>query len=275
MMLASWRIRRQLARTGDVVRWASIVAGPSEFWTITVWRSRHDMQEFMRSGAHDHIMWLFSRWLRSFWLMRWRPGPAEIGAWRGLALAQPDRDGERGPAADREALERALDHLPRLKAATAADGAARYESTPYARRRREEVGGAGGAVVALSSTPLGTLGALRAVLRLRQAALRQDPPQRAAVGVGRRGEAYLLVLWRDRDAATRFMASPELRALSRRFGDRCWANEWRPENEFGHWDGLRLRRARQHYGIAVPAEALAAADPERPGPAAGSRKRAR
>ena len=70
MMLASLRIRRQLARTGNVVRWASIVAGPSEFWTITVWRSRHDMQEFMRSCAYDEFMWLLSKWLASFWLMR-------------------------------------------------------------------------------------------------------------------------------------------------------------------------------------------------------------
>jgi len=88
MMIASLRVRRQLRRDTQVVRWASIVASPSEFWTITVWKSRHDMQEFMRSGAHDEIMWLFSKWLQSFWLMRWRPGPNETGAWKGLNMGR-------------------------------------------------------------------------------------------------------------------------------------------------------------------------------------------
>jgi heme-degrading monooxygenase HmoA len=56
MLLASWQVRRQLTRTAGLVHSASLVAGPTEFWTITVWRSRHAMQEFMRSGAHGRIM---------------------------------------------------------------------------------------------------------------------------------------------------------------------------------------------------------------------------
>ena len=82
MMIASLRVRAQLRRDTGVVRWASIVASPSEFWTITVWRSRHEMQEFMRSGVHDDILWLFSKWLQSFWLMRWRPGPSRWASGR-------------------------------------------------------------------------------------------------------------------------------------------------------------------------------------------------
>src|ERR1700722_6468402 len=148
MMLATLRIRRQLADAPGLVRWASVVAGPTEFWTVTVWDSRHDMQEFMRSGAHERIMWLFSDWLESFWLMRWRPGPEETGTWNGTSLAQPEPAYENAPNAARHAaLALALEHRPRLKAATGADGAATYESTPFARRRRAEVGHAGGAVV--------------------------------------------------------------------------------------------------------------------------------
>jgi hypothetical protein len=88
MLLATLRVRRQLARTPGIVRWVSLVTGPREFWTITVWRSRREMQEFMRSGAHGEIMWLLSRWLSSFWLMRWGGGEREIGSWDGLSLAR-------------------------------------------------------------------------------------------------------------------------------------------------------------------------------------------
>ena len=264
MMIASSRIRRQLARTGDVVRWASVVAGPTEFWTITVWRSRHDMQEFMRSGAHDDIMWLFSRWLESFWLMRWRPGPAEVGSWRGLTMAreEPDYEREIFQPAGKEALQQALEHLPMLKAATGADGAACYESSAYARKRREEVGRAGGAVVHVKTSPAETLSALRALYRLRGEARRHGDLVRSAVGVGRPGEVYLLAVWRDRPGAQRLLASPQLEDISSRWGDGAWANEWLPENEFGHWDGVRLRRTRSRYSINVPKAALEMAEPD-------------
>jgi hypothetical protein len=91
MLLATWAIRRQLARTEGLVRWASLVAGPTEFWTITVWRTRHAMQEFMRSDAHGRIMWRYTRWLDGLWLMRWRPGAVEVGSWAGVTLTPPAR----------------------------------------------------------------------------------------------------------------------------------------------------------------------------------------
>lgn len=258
MMIASLRVRRQLAHDSSVVRWASIVAGPSEFWTITVWRSRHDMQEFMRSGAHDEIMWLFSRWLRSFWLMRWRPGPLETGQWKGITMAQSEPAYEKPPldSGRQAALEKALEHLPRLREAVGADGAVTYENTPFARRRRAEVGGAAGAVVHIATSPLSTVGAVLALRRLRREAA-GGTLLRAVVGVGRPGETYLLVLWRDRESARRFLASPALEATIRAW-PRCWANEWLPENEFGHWDGMRLRRSRERYTISMPPSALEA-----------------
>lgn len=263
MMRATLKVRRQLKAGGDVVQWASIVAGPSEFWTITIWRSRHDMQEFMRSGAHDEVMWSFSKLLRSFWLMRWRPGPYEVGRWKGgFTMGQSEPAYER-PAMDvprAEALQKALDHLPKLKAATAADGSVSYESTPYARRRREEVGGAGGAVVHVRTSPRHTIEVVMAMRALRRQAERDADFLRAVVGVSRPGEVYLLGIWSDRSGAMRLLESGTCRQLGRRWPEGYWANEWIPENEFGHWDGVRLRRARQRYAIPVPKAALDAAE---------------
>ncbi|MHB1533334.1 MAG: hypothetical protein ACYC1D_01725 [Acidimicrobiales bacterium] len=257
MMLASLRIRRQLALSPEVVRWASVVASPTEFWTVTVWKTRHDMQEFMRSGAHEDIMWLFSRWLASFWLMRWRPGPVELGTWNGMSIAQPEPDYERsatpGPAVN-EGLQKALEHLPWLKAATGSDGAACYESTVAARRRRAEVVGAGGALIALRGRPWRTLGMWRTARRLRRAAEGHDDFLRGAVGMGRPGEVYLLGLWKTRAGAQALLERPELAAAITRWNG--WANEWLPENEFGHWDGVRVRRTRKRSSIPVPEAAM-------------------
>jgi len=262
MMLATLKVRRQLKAGGDVVQWASIVAGPSEFWTITIWRSRHDMQEFMRSGAHDDVMWSFSKLLKSFWLMRGRPGPYEAGRWKGVTLGQSEPAYERPPmeATQAEALQKALDHLPKLKAATAADGSVSYESTPYARRRREEVGGAGGAVVHVRTSPAKMPEVLMAMRRLRRQAERDPDHLRSVVGMGRIGELYLLCLWADRSGALRLLESAACRRVQERWPDGFWANEWIPENEFGHWDGVRVRRARQRYAIPVPKAALDAAE---------------
>src|SRR5205823_1064867 len=129
-----------------------------------------DMQEFMRSGAHDEIMWLFSKWLRSFWLMRWRPGAIELGVWKGLAMSPAQANGaaagasagngatgaEAGNGQRDPLLEQALEHLPKLKEAMGADGTVSYDSTVFARRRRAEVGSAGGAIVHIHTEPART-----------------------------------------------------------------------------------------------------------------------
>lgn len=263
MMYATLRVRKQLRAGGDVVRFASVIAGPSEFWTITVWRTRHDMQEFMRTGAHDDIMWEFSRWLRSFWLMRWRPGPQEIGTWKGMAMARGEPAYERPPMEPvrAEALRNALDHLPRLKAATAADGSVGYESTPYARRRRAEVGGSGGVVIHVTTSAWRTAEAVLALRSVRRAGERSEAWLRGVVGVGTPGAVYLLAVWSSREGPHELLASAEFASLQERFAD-CWANEWLPENEFGHWDGVRLRNAKDRYSIAVPRIAMDLARPD-------------
>ena len=73
--------------------------------------------------------------------------------------------------------------------------------------------------------------------------------------MSRPGQVYLLTVWRDRPGTRRMIRSPQLRKLKERFGG-TWASEWFPENEFGHWDGLRLRRTRSRYSIKMPKAAL-------------------
>lgn len=269
MMLVTSRVRRQLAADPTVVRWASVVAGPCEFWTITVWKTRHDMSEFMRSGAHEEIMWLFSRLLRSFWLMRWRPGPAEVGAWKGLAFSRPEVvEHVTAPRDDR--LSQALENLPRLRAATGANGAACYEATAFARRRKAEVGDARGAIVYLKTPRHQLVSGWRAMRRLRVEARCSQGFVRAALGVGHLGEIYLLAVWGNRQGAQRLLESQVLEGLAGRF--ECWASEWVPENEFGNWDGARLRRMRKRQVIRVPQGAMAAADSDDRGRRASARQ---
>ena len=255
MLYATMRVRRQLKQTGDVVGWASIIAGPTEFWTISVWNSRHDMQEFMRSGAHDDIMWFFSKWLRSFWLMRWRPGPEEVGRWKGTTMGRPEPAylATQGPKP--EALEKALEHLPKLRSSMSVEGAVTYDTTPYARRRRAEVKGAGGGVVHITTSYRRTAEAYLALRALAKEAEGDPDFLKAVVGVSRPGQVYLLSVWRDRAGTRRMMRSSQVRKLTERFPG-TWANEWLPENEFGHWDGLRLRRTRARYAIQMPKAAM-------------------
>jgi hypothetical protein len=214
MLVATIRVRRQLARTEGVVRWASVLAGPREFWTVTVWRSRHEMQEFMRSGAHGEIMWLLPRWLSSFWLMRWGGGERELGSWDGLTLARH---------------------------AAAGEGAVSPFIADDVRRPRADLSGAGGAVVRIRTRPRRLPAALGELRRLRRR-LRADPRLLGSmVGWMRWREAYLVALWSERPPARELVDGEWARAARARWGDRLWAHEWLPENEFGHWDGLRVR----------------------------------
>lgn len=253
MAFASWRIRGQLARTEGVVRWASVIAGPREFWTITVWRSRHLMQEFMRSQEHGQIMWQFSRWLNSFWLMRWRPGPREFGAWQGLETARTSQ--EPAPMDEDQVAfaDRVLEHMPLLRTAVGVEGAASYYNAPHVRQRRAQVQGSGGMVVRLQVRPWKTPMALDE-LRWAGRHLRCDHDALGvAVGLGRAGEVYLLGVWSDRDGALRVLGGSWLQSARERWGQALWASEWLPENEFGHWDGRRLRIERRRRVVTSAA----------------------
>lgn len=249
MAFATWRVRRQLAKDPSVVVWASLVASPTEFWTITVWRSRHDMQEFMRSGAHDDIMWLFGRLLSSFWLMRWRPTGDEIGEWRGIRLGgtaeQSESSGEARPE-----LQRALEHLPWLADATGPDGQAAYRYSSSARRKAAEVADSAGLVVNLHPRRRHAWASLATLRGLRESAA-SSGAVRSSIGFARPGDAYLLAVWNDREALERFVHSRDFLDAAARWEGHFWSVTWLPENEFGHWDELRLRR-RRRPAIPVP-----------------------
>jgi hypothetical protein len=85
------------------------------------------------------------------------------------------------------------------------------------------------------------------------------------VGISRPGQIYMLSVWRDRAGTRRMLRSPQLRKLQERYPG-TWANEWLPENEFGHWDGLRLRRTRARYAIQMPKAAMELDKTDRPVP---------
>ncbi|MDQ3932947.1 MAG: hypothetical protein M3252_08950 [Actinomycetota bacterium] len=239
MLLANRQIRRQLAATEGVKRWASVVAGPTEFWSLTVWRSPHAMQEFVRSDAHGALMWRFAKWMRSFWLMRWRPGRRELGTWSGVSMARREDDSR--SAASLEVLDTALAGIPTLRDAIGPDGVATYDNLKVARLRRQLVEGAGGAVIRIAP-PVHRLPVAFAHLRRVRRRLRTQPELlEAAVGVGRLGEIYLLAVWTDRTYAERLLESSWAREQASRWGDAYWALECVPENEFGQLDGRRLR----------------------------------
>lgn len=248
MMAATLRIRRQLDATEGLVRWASIVAGPTEFWTITAWRSREAMQRFVGSGAHGEVMWGFTRWLRSFWLMRWRPGPRQVGDWGGLTFTPSVEEvgAADSGAAPPEVLGAMAEHMPQLYQALGPDGAASYDAAPSTRRFRRYVDGAGGAVVRIRTSAAHVPQALRELGDVRDR-LRAggDRLLGCAVGVGKPDEAFLLVVWTDPADVARFLDSGWAREARERWAGGYWASEWLPENEFGHWDGRRLRRERQ------------------------------
>ncbi|HVM15291.1 MAG TPA: antibiotic biosynthesis monooxygenase [Egibacteraceae bacterium] len=266
MFIASRRIRRQLAETPGCVRFASIIAGPREFWTITVWENRDKMLDFMRSGAHEDIMWLFGKWLESFWLMRWRPTVEEIGLWSGDTLGPTD-DGRRKSRPrtprEQEALEAALDALPVLKASAGPEGAPTYDTSPAARRHRRAVSGAAAIVLRIEADSLDqSFLAWREMRRVRRRLRASDAVLRSVTGFSGTRDHYALAVLRDEAACSQFLADAQQHRMHERWGDRCWMMRWQPENEFGHWDALRLRREPLGTGgsaIPVPEDAARAA----------------
>jgi ferritin-like metal-binding protein YciE len=221
MYVATVRARRQLARTRGIVSWASVIGSPTEFWTLTVWTGVHELQEFMRSGAHGEVMWRMPRWLRSFWLARWRPATRTVAA-------------AGGPDEGAEFVLRAIEA-----------GALTYEQSALVRRSRARLAGLGGIVVRIAGSPVSLPAALLELHRLRRA-LAEDPAViRVVVGAARFRDAYLFALSSDGASLRAVLDGEWARRARERWGDRLWALEWVPENEFGHWDGMRMRSFRR------------------------------
>lgn len=263
MMIASWRIKRQLKQTPGCMRFASIVAGPQEVWTISVWETRDRMLEFMRSGAHEQIMWLTGKWLRSFWLMRWSPTSHEQGQWGAGQLGasppapEPSQESEEPSGQRHEALEAALDSLPRLKASMGSHGAPSYDAAPMVRRNQKAVAGGTAVLIRLELARLRQVPvAGRDIRRLNRRLRDYDGPLRWVSGMANLRERYLLAVLRDEDACQQFLADPLHAELRQRWGQAYWAMAWEAANEFGHWDGFRLRQARSgKAAVTVPEDA--------------------
>jgi hypothetical protein len=263
MALATARVRRQLTGTDGLLRWASVMATPVEFWTVTVWEGREAMLAFMTSGAHEEIMWRSSRWLESFWQMRWRPDRPELGAWDGLCLAGPEPEPAAAPEPEPEdapppggrgeGLERALAYLPHLRDSVDERGVATYRASRPVRQRRRALESLVGTAFRIRA-PRSRLRHLGDEVRALRAALAAQPDVvRSASGIAKLEQGWALAVWQAREPAEAFLAGAWATAAAERWGPALWAQAWEPEAEFGHWDGLRLRRERTRFRVEVPA----------------------
>lgn len=254
MLAATRRIMREMPTMPGAATTVSIIATPREFWTVSVWTSLHQMQEFMRGGSHGAFMWEVSEWLDSFWLMRWRPTQHEVGTWNGLTLA-PERHTVEHTGLPAHVRDEVLASFPHLRAAFGPDGAPTYESSPEARRQRELVAGSAGVLVRLPATLSSTTRGRRQLERLaRDLADHDDDLMRMvtgrAQGVG--SGVFLLGVWRSRSGSGRLLDSRWAEQARREWGEDFWACELLPENEFGHWDGLRLRDSGALGALGTP-----------------------
>lgn len=232
MLRARRAVHAQLAGTPGLVRYVDMLASPTEFVTMTVWESHAAMFAFMSSGAHERVMWLFSRWSSSFWSMRWLPTGVERGAWEGLALASSaTHASDRLPCGPETTLANPLGALP---------GFAGASSQPPLGRRVIDPRGSGvcaiTALVEMSTPPV--LWSLLRTIRTLRGPQRDARLLRWCAGLVGPRSAYLLTLWRDCPEAL----SGTVEALRGRLGaswTMCWSAG---DYEIGNWDGFRLRQ---------------------------------
>lgn len=244
MLVATRRVMGELEAGGAAELAASILAGPREFWTVTVWSSRHAMQQFMRSGAHGRHLWDVGDLLESFWLARWRPTRHERGGWNGHTLAPPLRAPHPeppDPALPEEVRQHVLGEMPHLLAAFGPDGAPAHAHAPEVRAQRAQLAGASAVLLRVPGGIRGRGG--RSVLRGLARDLRRHDRDLLRVVTGRgqrRAGRFLLGVWGTEASSGRFVDTAVVR-LQERWGADCWACQLLPEHEFGTWDGLRLR----------------------------------
>jgi anti-sigma regulatory factor (Ser/Thr protein kinase) len=227
MLIAGKLIERQLEAAPGCERYTNVIAGPREFWTLSIWRDPSQMREWMRDGAHGRVMWQQPHWLDCYWGMRWRPGDQQAGVWEGDEWAWPDARATR-------ASVRALETLPAMPWMHAALG----QTVPLKRR---EVAGAAGATYRLRIPPWGLLRAVRDLRRLQRIAASDGDSFAISLGLGTGRALYLLVIATSQQALDRLRGAPEHREFLQRWGDRAWWTTWEPEAEFGHWENHRLR----------------------------------
>ena len=218
------RIREELERTPACLRFATVLAGSRELLTVSVWTDHDAVLEFLGDGAHGPVLWRRPGWLASYWGMRWRPGPAEVGQWDGASVGVGPRDADRRAGAERPPPG--------------------FASSPLAASLTSDLAGTLGTTYRLDAGPGRLLAALGEVHRLRRR-LQLDPDVfSCAGGLASGNQVLLLVIWRRAAGARRFANSSDHHGLLRRWAGRVWWMEWRPEAETGQWDGRRLREER-------------------------------
>lgn len=226
MMRARGFVREQLATTPGLIRYASAIASPTEFLTMTVWQNRQAMFDFMSSGAHQEFMWMFSRWSASFWSMRWIPTDAEEGAWQGLALRNRIEPEE-------QLRSDAHPQAPQLPLSE-------QQAGRVSGGRMADPSGCGVYAVStlVEAANPGHLWKLLSSVREFRREGEHSRLLRWTIGsVGPRS-FWILTLWR---------AAPEgqlegVRILRQRL-NASWSMGWRAgEYEIGNWNGLRLRQ---------------------------------
>lgn len=221
MLRARRLIARQLADQPGLIRYASGVASPTEFFTLTVWENRELMQRFMQTGAHQQLMWQFSRWSSSFWGARWEPAATsdEIGDWAGLRLANLDVDA-------RQPSPLVVAGLLSPSVPRAGPLGPRPETSAVEPRQS--------GIFVLTARFEGPLPSIRA----RWPSPPNNARLRRGVGLDWSPQALSISLWQDRPRV-RGRALGEARA-----DGASWAMCWEPADyEIGHWDHLRLRQA--------------------------------
>lgn len=233
-MLLAWRqIRRQLYATPGMLRYTTAVAGPTEFFTLTIWEDRRALFAFSSSGAHERMMWQFARWSRSFWSMRWLPTGETTGAWGGWRAPTLPADPPPEPGW--------------LRDSPLAGALAPFVDTQGRPDRRNPDARGAPATMLLARIPLASPHRLA---RLRRAAARwraEPTAHRVVVGLGL-GEALVLSLARGGAAPLR----RQLGWLETTAPD-GWAMLAAPgEYEVGHWEGLRVRQLGRGRGAPAP-----------------------
>jgi anti-sigma regulatory factor (Ser/Thr protein kinase) len=257
MLLAGRLIERELRDAPGCERYANVIAGPREFWTLTIWRDGTEMRKCMRERTHGRVMWQQPHWLECYWGMRWRPGPHQSGEWEGKTWPWPVPVDSLEPAPPQRA--EAVGAMPRWMQAVLG------HAIPVEQR---QIAGAAGASYRLRVPPRELPSALRDVRRLRRIAAADRDSFAVSLGLGSGRALYLLIIATSREALERLRATPEHRQFLQRWGDRAWWSTWEPEAEFGHWERRRLRDG-QFAGAplvidaSLPAEPIAAREARR------------
>jgi anti-sigma regulatory factor (Ser/Thr protein kinase) len=252
VLLAGKHIERELRDAPGCERYANVIAGPREFWTMTIWRDASQMRDWMRDGTHGQVMWQQPHWLECYWGMRWKPGRHSFGQWEGEPWQAAELDSSESSTAT---PPRALPAMPWMQAALG-------QTVPLERR---QVAGAAGATYRLRVPPWELPLALADLRRLRRTASTDPDSFTLSLGLGTGRALYLLVIATSREALDRLRETPEHRRYLRRWGDRTWWSTWEPESEFGQWESHKLRdgqlvREPPLVDVTLPVQPSAACD---------------